>query len=290
MDSLREAELAILNAPFAERGWERAVAAVAAATRSHAAQLLGIGGPLTIPLNVFVGPPAEYRHYIESAELHGPCNWRVGSTTVPMAIQYEADYAAYRAFHHTEHYDDVASEMDIPFGCQSALLMDSRSLIGIAILRGRRDGPCGAETIARFTALRSQLARAVKMQIALDGEAAELMVGEMGSLVGATILLDRHGGIAALTPAAQGLLDGEGPLRLCGVSVELPDPAENARFGQMMARLLKAGNADVAEMRVGRAPDRPRGAWRLFVTRLPHRPDHGLGFDPHLALTLKPVG
>lgn len=286
---LRQAELRILNAPFEERGWEVAVQAVADATASHAAQLLGIGGPMLLPLNVFVGPPASYRHHIQSAALHGSCNWRVGSTTVAMAIQHESDYASYRAFHDTDDYDDAASEMDIPFGCQSALILDGQSLIGLAALRGRRDGPCTAETLARFAALRQQMARAVWMQIALDGEAAELMVGDMGALTGATILLDRHGAIAALSPAAERLLGGEGPLRLCGLTVELPDPADNRRLGRLMARLLTRDRVDVGEMRVGRAPDRPRGAWRLFVTRLPGRRDHGLGFAPHLALTLKAV-
>lgn len=287
---LRQAELRILNAPFEERGWERAVEAVADATRSHAAQLLGLGGPLVIPLNVFVGPPADYRHYISSAELHGPCNWRVGSTTVAMAIQHESDYASYRAFHDTADYDDAASDMDIPFGCQSALILDGHSLIGLAVLRGRRDGPCDADTLARFARLRHQMGRAVTMQIALDGEAAELMVGGMGSVSGATILLDRHGAVAALTPAAESLLGGEGPLRLRGLAVELPDKAENTQLGQLTARLLKGDECEVVELRVGRTAARPRGAWRLLVTRLPNRPDHGLGFDPHLALTLKPAG
>ena len=277
--NLHRAELAILNAPFVERGWELAVQAVADATRSHAAQLLGLGGPLTMPLNVFVGPPAAYRHYIESAELHGACNWRVGSTTVAMAIQSEADYATYRHFHHTADYDDAASDMDIPFGCQSALIMDQRSLIGLAVLRGRRDGPCDGETLSRFAALREQMARAVRMQIALDGEASELMIGDLGVLRGATILLDRHGGIAALTPAAEELLGEATLLRLEGVGVALVDPAAHARFAAQLGRLLRDGEeGEVVHLR--------HAGWRLFVTRLPRRIEHGLGFEPHLALTL----
>lgn len=288
MGSLRQAELCILNAPFDERGWERAVQAVADATRSHAAQLLGIGGPLLIPLNVFVGSPGSYRHYIESPELHGACNWRIGSGTVPMAIQHERDYAAYRAHHDTADYDDAASEMDIPFGCQSALLLDTYTLIGIAALRGRRDGPCTAETLTTFAHLRHHMARAVRMQIALDGEASELMVGDMEAVSGATILLDRHGCIAALTPSAEALFEDGGPLRLSGLSVGLVDRAADERLSRQMAHMLRAGaHADAVQMRIGSGPGRANGVWRLFLTRLPGRLDHGLGFEPHLALTLK---
>ena len=287
---LRQAEQRILNAPFEERGWERAVEAVAQATGSHAAQLLGIGGPLFLPLNVFVGPPAAHRQYIENPELHGPCNWRVGSATTPMAIQHEEHYAAYRWAHETADYDDAASDMDIPFGCQSALMLDPKNMIGLAVLRGRKDGPSTSEVRSAFVFLRHHMARAVRMQIALDGEAAELMVGDMEALNGATLLLDRHGGIAALTPAAEALFKDGGPLRLAGVAVEIEQPADNVRFVRLMARLLRgAPGGEVGQMRIGQDDGHPLGQWRLFLTRLPSRRDHGLGFEPHLALTLKPV-
>lgn len=286
---LREAELIILNAPFEERGWERAVTGIAAATGSHAAQLLGLGGPLLLPLNIFVGPPASFRHYIERAEMHGPCNWRVGTATVAMSIQHEPQYDAYRRTHQTSDYDDAASEMDIPYGCQSALMLDHNGLIGLALLRGRRDGRCTAETLDRFARLRHHVARSVRVQLALDGEAAELMVGDLAPLHGATLLLDRHGSLAALTPAAEEALGEKGPLRLCGLAVRLREPQEDRPFQQALARLLASDGISgplVHQARVGRSTHQPEGAWRLFITRLPHRP-HGLGFDPHLALTVK---
>ena len=287
---LRQAELCILNAPFEERGWERAVEAVADATGSHAAQLLGLGGPLLLPLNVFVGAPSDYRHYIANAELHGRCNWRVGSTTVPMAIQHESDYAAYRLTNDTADYDDAASDMDIPYGCQSALLLDSQHMIGLAALRSRRDGPSTAETLSRFAYLRRHMWRAVQMQIALDGEASELMVGELERLRGATLLLDRHGCIAALTPAAERLFEEGGPLQLAGLGVELSDPTENKQFLRLMAKLLRHDPAvGIVQMSVGCSGEVSGGRWRLFLTRLPQGRDHGLGFEPHMALTFKPV-
>lgn len=286
---LREADLSILNAPFEVRGWERALEAVADATRSHAAQLLGIGGPLLVPLNIFVGAPASYRHYIGDAELHGPCNWRVGSTTVPMAIQHEEHYRAYRLNHRTSDYDDAASEMDIPFGCQSALILDERNMVGVALLRSRRNGPCDDEVLSRFTHLRQQMGRAVQTQIVLDGEASQLMLGNLDSLRGATILLDRHGCIAAMSPAAESLFTDRGPLRLAGITIGLRDRAENRRFEGILARMLKDDAiGDVEQARIGRSPEKPAGRWRMFCTRLPQRREHGLGFEPHIAITVKP--
>ena len=287
--ALREADLSILNAPFEEGGWERALLTIAEATGSHAAQLLGIGGPMLVPLNIFVGSPAIFRNYIEDPDLHGPCNWRVGSTTVPMAIQHEEHYRAYRQTQPTSDYDDAASDMDIPFGCQSALILDEHNLLGLALLRGRRDGPCDGEVLSRFAHIRHQVGRAVQTQIALDGEASQLMLGNMESLQGATILLDRHGCIAAMTPTAETLFTDRGPFRLSGITVELRDRGENEQLSKMLARLYRSDSSSgVEKAQIGRLLSDPTGRWQLFVTKLPRRLGHSLGFEPHIAITVKP--
>lgn len=288
---LRQTELAILNASFAERGWEKAVTAIAEATDSAGAHLLGIGGPMLMPLNLFSGDVPGIDRYLGDPHFHGAINWRVGSVTVPMAIQHEGDYAAYRRHHDTSDYDDVASDLDIQFGCQSALLLDEQTMVGIALLRGRRDGPCTAGTLERFKLLRLQLARSVRMQIALDGEASELMLGDMEHVHGATMLLDRHGNLCALTAAAEDLFGDQGPLLMAGLSIRLRDPLEDKHFQHALARLLHSDgyrDALIHQCRVGGRANGNGGGkgWRLFAVRLPHRA-HCLGFDPHLAVTLK---
>ena len=287
--SLRDAELAILNAPFVDGGWQLAVQAAADATRSNAAHLLGTGGPLLLPLNVFAGDVPGIEPYLGDPRFHGAINWRVGSVTVPMAIQHEAHYADYRRLHDTSDYDDVASDLDIPFGCQSAVLLDSRNMVGLALLRGRRNGPCTTETLQRFAVLRRQLGRAIRVQMALDGEAAETMVGQLGERQCATILLDRQANLCALSATAEPLFGGSGPLRLAGLAVELRNRAENRLFQDALRRLLASDGhrgAIVHQALIGRCETNPAASWRLYAVRLPHRP-HGLGFDPHLALTVK---
>ena len=289
--SLREAELAILNAPFEADGWRRAAQAIAGATGSNAAHLLGIGGPLLLPLNVFVGDVPGIERYLGDPVFHGAINWRVGSVTTPMAIQHEVHYEAYRQLHDTSDYDDAASDLDIQFGCQCAVLLDSRNMLGLALLRSRADGPCTDVTLSRFALLRRQLARAVRMQIALDGEAAEMMVGHLGDSQCATLLLDRQANLCALSPAAEPLLEESGPFKLAGLGVELRNRGENRAFQQALSRLLASDghrSSVVHETRIGRDSTTLGGKWRLFVVRLPHR-DNGLGFDPHLAVTVKPL-
>lgn len=282
---LKRTELALLNAPFEERGWERAVEAICAATGCHGAHLLGMGGPLVTPLNIVSGLDSRIEHYLGDPHLHGPVNWRICSTTGPMAVQHDIHYTAYRAVNDTADYDDAASDLDMQFGCQSVVLADESMFLGIAMMRGRREGPCTAETLTSFKGLLRPLQRAVRMQLALDGEAAELMVGDMAGLHGSTVLLDRHGSLAALTPAAEEAFEEGGPLGLAGLAVRLSDPRADRGFQLALARLLAcSGNmaAPLHEMRVSSAS----GSWRLMIMRLPDR-QHGLGFDPHLAITLK---
>ena len=291
VSQLRATELAILNAPFEERGWERAVGSIAHATGSSGAHLLGMGGPLLFPLNVIFGDYRGYEPYFTDPRLHGRCNWRVAATTEPMAIQHEAHYTAYRQSNPTSDYDDAVSDLDIPFGCQSAMFLDRNGMIGLALLRSGNDGPCGPETLRAFAVLRHQLARAIRVQMALDGEAAELMVGDIGAMTSATILLDRHGCLAALTAPAEELFEEKGPVRLAGLEVRLSHPEEDRQLHRAAARLLGGDEAVgpiVHEMRAGRTAEFPRGRWRLSALRLPRR-KQGLGFEPELALAFHPL-
>lgn len=288
--ALHAAQLALLNAPFVAGGWARAIEAVAVATRSSAAQLLGLGGPLLLPLNVRFGRFGEFTRYLEDPMLHGACNWRVGSAGEPLSIQFEPDYRRYRLTADTADYDDAVSDMDIPFGCQSALLLDSGNLLGLALLRSRRDGPCDDGVLADFAVLRRQAARAVRMQLALDGEAAEVLLGDLSHHRGAVILLDRHGNLCALSEAAEALFEEDGPLRLIGLSVSCRAPAEQRGLQSALARLMGGDETNgpaLHQTTVGRRADGLPG-WQLVAIRLPGRVD-GLGFDPHLALTLRAI-
>ena len=285
--SSEQARLAILNAPFEERGWELAVRAICEATGCHGAHLLGMGGPLVLPLNIVSGLDQKIGKYLGDVHLHGPVNWRVGSTTVPMAIQHDLHYAAYRAANDTADYDDAASDLDMPFGCQAVVLGDESMFLGIAMMRGRREGKCTAETLANFTMLLRPLQRAVRMQLALDGEAGELMLGDMAGLHGATILLDRLGSLTAMTPAVESAFEEEGPLTLAGLAVRVREAALDRQFQRALARLLKCSDARSAPLHQMRVSFGAR-TWQLVIMRLPDR-EHGLGFNPHLAVTLRSV-
>ena len=290
---LRETRLAVLNAPFEADGWRRAVEMVARSCHASGANLVGFGGPLAPSLNMFVGPDHDRAEQtFARPELWGQCNWRVNSAGGPLSIQHEAHYAAYRGVAETADYDDAVSDLDMQFGCQAPLISDSRSFLGLALFRGRRAGRCSETTLTRFAGLIRDIHRAVRVQLALDGEAAELMIGNLDSLQSAMVLIDRYGCICAMTPAAEHLAEDGGAFRLCGLSFQLRNFPENRRMERAMRRLLALGAESTAspvfEMSVGRTASAPEGRWVARLVRLPRR-EHGLGFDPHLAVTFQAI-
>ena len=293
LDQLRETELALLNAPFEAGGWTRAIDMVASATGGAGANLVGLGGPLALSLNLFTGrEEALADRYFARPELWGACNWRVNCSARPLSVQHDSHYAAYRQTVDTSDYDDAVADLDMQFGCQSVLVSDSRTFLGLAVFRGRREGLCDVSALERFRALLRPLHRALRLQMALSGEAAELMVGDLSALDSAVVLIDRHGCLCALSPAAERLVEPDGPIRLSGLMFELCDGADNRRMQSALARLLSSEGADdsswVQEMRVvhAAAADLHDG-WVARAFRLPQR-EHGLGFNPHVAIAFEP--
>ena len=290
-ERMRAAELAFLNAPFEEHGWVRAVQQLAWATDSRAAQLCATGGGAMLALNLFSDTLHDpYQHLVNPA-LYGPQNWRVGVTLAARTIEHELHYAAYRATHCTDYYDDAISDLDLPFGCQSALLLDANGMTGLALLRSRRDGPCTEKTLSAFARVAYQAQRAVRVQLALGDEAAQLMLGTVDERWEATVLLDGYANVTAMSAAAEALFEEPAGLRLHGLQLRLSDPDEDRAMASAMSRLLASDGVTgpvLHQMRFGRSAAAPRGQWQAVVVRIGGGAT-GLHFDPHLAVTVRPA-
>ncbi len=281
------AQLALLNAPFAPGGWHRAIESVAIATRSSAAQLIGVGGSTKLSLNIVEGAIVGNTAHISDPSLYGPCNWRINCVGAPMSIQHEGHYRAYAACHDTADYDDAVADVDLPFGCQSLMIMDDRWAVGLALLRRHRDGPCDADVLADFAYLRRHAARAILMHSALDDQAADIMLGDLDGVHSAVVLLDRHGRLRAVSELAEPLFDDDGPLCRSQQSLWLRDAEGNRLVQAAIVRLLDGDGCDgslIHRIVVRAGPFDPK-RWRVTLMRLPDSRS-GLGFDTHLAMTV----
>lgn len=285
---LREGELAFLNAPFEPNGWRRAVEQMASVTGSAVGQLCGIAGGMSLPYNLLSADLHDPHRHLHNPLLYGPDNWRVAVTSKVMSIQHDEHYAAYRALHGTSFYDDATSDLDVPYGCQTALGLSGDDVLGLALLRSRRNGPCTAEVLTSFARLAYQAQRAMRVQTALGQESADLMLSGLTATLEATMLLDRFGNLVAMGEAAEWLFDAPQGLELKGLRVVPSGKAEADAFDAALSRLLASDGLTgpiLHDFRFGRTAERPQGSWRGLLVRLP-RAGCELGFAPELALTV----
>ena len=288
--AFEEARRALLNAPFEEDGWRPAVEKLLAATGATTGNMVALGGPLLMPLCFYVGRDWERAtDMARDPAMWGTANWRVNTTTVPLAVQHDDHYAAYRASHDTQVYDDMMSDLNMASGCQSALVIEDGVFLGLAITSSARRGGFARTGLERFSALVPTLSRAVRTELALSGEAAKLMLGEPDQLDGATILLDGHGAIGGLTEAAERLFGDDGPFRYAYQGLALNCRQSDRHLQSALSRLLSL-DCDEDGTRVHQFDCTARGGrWRLSLIRLPGR-DHGLRFHPRLAIAAKSLG
>lgn len=289
---IRDAEIAFLNAPFNNEGWIHALRLMAFATGGEVAQLCGGGPGLSLTFNYFSQDRHDPHGHLVNPAMYGEDNWRINcSMGGARTIQDERHYEEYREGRRTGFYDDAVSDLDLPFGCQTPLMLDRNGLVGLALLRSSRDGRCTPETLAAFARIAYQAHRAVRVQMALGQEGGEQMLAGLAETPEMTVLLDRQGQVVAMTPAAETLFDCPVGLQLDGLAVRLASASEDRAFRAALARLLASDGRDgpiLHETVAGRCESHPQGHWRLFLTRLPGGQDL-LGFAAQFALTLRPL-
>jgi hypothetical protein len=286
--SVREAELAFLNAPFRKNGWQEAVAQLAMVTGSALAQLCGSLPGLRMPFNLLSEEPHDPYRHLENPVVYGPENWRIGVSAGVLAVRHDHHYSEFRASHRRSFYDDAVSDLDVPFGCQTVLSQTGQEFIGLALLRSHRNGACDAEVLTAFHLLARQAQRALRVQLALGQESAELMLGGLSHGSEATLLLDRFGSLAALSESAEVLFDMPDGLAMDGARLVLARADEARAFDAAISRLILSDGVTgpvIHQFIFGRSESSPGGKWRGVLTRLP-RASCELGFAPELALTV----
>ena len=284
---LRETELALINAPFAPGGWQTAIEMVASATWSRGANLVCLGNSAP-SLNLLSGcDHDQVDRILSDPAMWGPQNWRVGTASQPFEIQHDVHYREYREQRPASDYDEAALELDMPHGCQTIFSRDVAGFIGLAIIRGHREGPMDPDSVSRFEHLSHIIGRALRLEMSLAGNGISLALGQFQRVRDAVIVVNRHGWACGMSRTAERMVDRGGPVIQRGAFIGLANPIDDFRFQQLLAFMLHK------DPQCGHAVKLKIGAWGggHFILTLTHLPPARLelGFEPRLSIMIRPT-
>jgi len=149
---------------------------------------------------------------------------------------HEADYAAVMPGLTGEAFVEFCEDWGMTFGCQATLTVEGGLLIGMSVLRSRRDGVTTAGQRALFAALTPHVRAAVRTRAALEGQGAELIAGALQAMATPAFLLDALGQVRNLTPAAEALVSAGDRVRLQSGRLRGSSPREDEALRQAVAR------------------------------------------------------
>jgi DNA-binding CsgD family transcriptional regulator len=269
--------------------WPEALARLASHTGSSHGQLLGVGGARDIPFNIANDfAPSVPGDFIAIGGASPGLNYRIAACNAGLArgnydgVLYEKHYDAELPSLQSHRYVEWCKEIDIPFGCQTNLVVDRVGLVGLALLRKHREGPTTARQRSVFASASVAARRAVRLQERLEGDQARLLAGAFDAITATAFILDALGRVQAMTRAAEQVVaDGSIALRGRYLTAE----GTPLSLSQGVAALVADGGLDHLRLRV----DCPGGGPPLFMEgfRLPQRA-WSLGHLPHAILVIKP--
>ncbi|BAV64995.1 helix-turn-helix transcriptional regulator [Sphingobium cloacae] len=188
--------------------WDDALGAMAAATGSRRGQLVGFGPDSAIFNRITdIDPGLLDRSDVQA--LHRPeLNFRLMADAMAGGddIVHEAHYDIARQRIGNSDYLDLCAELDIADGCHARLMVEDGAMIGLALLRGRKDGRTSQEQRDLFARLAGHARIAVRLQRAIEQQGFALLNGTFEAMDRACWLLDWGGRVRAMTPRAEALL------------------------------------------------------------------------------------
>jgi DNA-binding CsgD family transcriptional regulator len=218
-----EGELTSVVADFQAAGlggsWMKALDGLARVTGSRSGQLIGIGRDGAVPFNWVTEVPEDgLRDFVELNGGDPRVNPRVraGMRSADLQVLTEADYLAPGEMERLPIYADFFFPLDIPFICQTNLVQRPDTLIGLSVLRTRRQGLATAEQKRVFEALAPHVLAAVRTQMSLQEQGAKLVAGALEAVSTSVFVCDAQGRVRAMTPDAERLVAAGSHLRLQG--------------------------------------------------------------------------
>jgi DNA-binding CsgD family transcriptional regulator/PAS domain-containing protein len=277
--------------------WPMALDQMASHTRSFCGQLIGIGGARDVPFNIVSQlSQLSQEALAEFVAVGGgdpAVNYRIAAFGSALergeydTILHEQHYDAALPLLRSDAYVQLAEKHDFPFGCQTNLVVDKVGVVGLAVLRHRKEGRTSQRDRAIFAKASVAARRAVRLQERLEGEQARLLAGAFEAISKAAFILDARGRVQAMTQTAEELV-ATGAVTLRGGYLE--GRGTPFSLGQAVGALVAEGGMAHIRLRLdGDArlrldgDDAPHAPLFMEGFRLPEKP-WSIGHLPHAIL------
>jgi DNA-binding CsgD family transcriptional regulator/PAS domain-containing protein len=219
--------------------WEHALEGLAEATGSRSGQLIGLGAEAAVPFNLATNiDPALLAEFAEvgGGDPNRNPRIRAGFNASELEVLSDRDYIEPEDLTANDLYADYYVRHDIPFIVHTNLVRRPDSLIGLAVLRSKGQGHAEAAQRSAFATLAQAAHQAVRLQLALEGQGAQLIAGAFESLNIAAFVCDASGRVRALSPAAELLTSDQRYLSLSKGRLRARHAQDEAPLASAIAR------------------------------------------------------
>lgn len=242
--------------------WLGALEVLARTTGAEHGQLIGIGAGREIGFNLVTNFDEQALRTFAGFDGGSPyINFRVAAAADHIArgrydpILHEHHYDEAKARLHSRIYVDFCDHLDIPFGCQTNLVLDGGGLIGLATLRTRKQGRTHAADRRHFAKAAQAARRAARLQERLEGEQAKLLAGAFEAIGICAFLIDQGGRLLAHTQRADTLLSNGDVALANGVLTANGRPM--TLRAAIQALVQRENGQDHVRLQIDLPPDRP---------------------------------
>lgn len=275
---------AFSNAALETGGWGKALQTLASGTGAGRAQLIGFGSAGGLHFSHVSDVETILDEDVAAGVADPSESWRLASSRGVLEIISETDYARTRPRMLSGAYDEYCNRWDIPFGSQTILLATETLSVGIATLRGQRDGVSTEDQLALFRAAMPAAQASVRMQRALDSQGAELALGGIDALGSAVFMLDGVGRVMAMSHVAAEAL-GLGLVRVVHHHLATTTGETDRWLQQAIRKALASNLASPSRRWLPSHLERHSGA-TCEVFSLARR-EWDMGFRPSVMVVLK---
>lgn len=199
-----------LTAALEPERWLEALDIMARHTGAAHGQLIGVGGARDVPFNLVTNfDSSALQKFIDIGGGSPELNFRIAASVRHIErgqfdpLLYERHYDDEMGTLSSARYVEFCEEVDIPFGCQTNLVLDGVGLIGLATLRKRKEGRTTSPQRRVFAQAAVAARRAVRLQERMEGEQAKFLAGAFEAIGVTAFILDARGQVLALSESAE---------------------------------------------------------------------------------------